>query len=491
MDTIVVKGKDSYFFGSRASIVDETKELANASWASEHIVQNKAFKWILGRFVEADNANNNRQYWTLSDLQVAHPTVNNAPLNMLHQPDSVVGAFVATDLLYPTDDAAAEGSNPFVEALSVFWKVYFPNEFAVVERAHAEGSLFYSMECVAETLTFRDGEENQTFPYKGPFDASYGDWNKNSNAIRQLDKPHFLGGALIVPPVKPGWNNADIKEISRFMEQHAEMAEAVYDGVSEQASHLSPEAIEGITLSLIAKGLDLNGENSINDSDKPKNTSAGELTAISSPNVEPQEQQEGGTDMADTSYTEAELRVKIDEATAEMRSELDSFKAKADAEAVDAKVETVKAEYEEKIEELQKNLDTAVLEAQAAKEEKDTVLSFLEAEDAAKTEAADKAARRDERLAKVKEIASFPEEYVESNADRWSELSEDAFAALLEDYATVSKAAKETEANHEGVSDEALAATAMKAAAGKTDDAASARRRVLGFRNQGIDPRTV
>lgn len=487
MNTVVVKGKDSYFFGARASIVDETKELANASWASEHIVSNKALGWILGKFVEADNPNNNKQLWTLADLQMTHPTVHYAPMNVNHMPGKVVGAYVATDLLYPNDEAGEGYTNPYVEALSVFWKVYNPEAYSIVERAHEDGSLFYSMECVAETLTFRDGDLEETFPYKGPFHPSYGEWNQSS-AIRQLDNPHFIGGALIVPPVKPGWSNADITTISKYMEQHNEETHAIYSDVASQADHLDPKQIEAITMELISRGLNLDDQNSIKNVDTPNNTVAEELTANTSPN-EPQEL-EGGADMAE-SYTEAELKAKVDEATAEMRAELDSFKAKADADAVDAKVATVKAEYDEKVEALQKDLDTAVLEAQAAKAEKDETLSYLADLAAAETAEAEKAARRDERLAKVKEVASFPDEYVDANADRWVELSEESFASLLEDYATVSKAAKETSTDHEGVSDEALAATAMKAAAGKPEDAAAARRKVLGFRNMGIDPRTV
>lgn len=486
MDTIVVKGENSYFLGSRAYVLNEDREMANGSWASKHMTTNKAFKWILGRYVEADNANSNNQYWTAGDLQLKHPTVKYAPLNMLHQQKNIVGAYVASEMLYPTDEKAdGTPQNPYVEALAAFWSYYFPGELAAVEAAHAEGSLFYSMECVGDTVTFRDGASEETFPYRGPQDESYGAWNENRAAIRQLDNPHFLGGALIIPPVKPGWTNAEIKDISKYVSEHQEMSEMVYNGVKEQANHLSPVQIEAITLELIAKGMDLgNDENSNTGGSVPNNVISETIVADDNTN----NSEEGGTQMADKTFTEDELKAAIADAVAPLQAKLDAYDADATEAAHAAKVAAVAAEYDAKLEELQLALDTAVLEATASKTELAELHARLASESEAAEKAAEIAARRDERLAQVKELASFPDEYITANADRWAELSEEVFTALLEDYKAVTVKGK---TGDEGPGTTSLTATAMVASSDSGKNTMTDRREVLSMRLNGIDPHTI
>lgn len=484
MNTIVVKGENSYFLGSRAYVLNEDREMANGTWASKHMTSNKAFKWILGRYVEADNANSNNQYWTAGDLQLKHPTVKYAPLNMLHQQKNIVGAYVASEMLYPTDEKAdGTPQNPYVEALAAFWSYYFPNELAAVERAHEEGSLFYSMECVGDTVTFRDGANEETFPYRGLRDESYGAWNENAGAIRQLDNPHFLGGALIIPPVKPGWTNAEIKDISKYVSEHQEMSEMVYNGVKEQANHLSPVEIEAITLGLIAKGMDLGKEENSNTGVSMPNDITSE-TIVADDNTNNSE--EGGTQMADKTFTEDELKAAIADAVAPLQAKLDAYDADATEAAHAAKVAAVTAEYDAKLEELQLALDTAVLEAEASKTELADLHAWLASESEAAEKAAEIAARRDERLALVKESASFPDEYMTANADRWAELSEEVFTALLDDYKAVS--VKSTD--DEGLST-TLTATAMVASSDSGKHTTTDRREVLSMRLNGIDPHTI
>ena len=72
--TTLIEGKNSFFLNSPAIIIDEGKDVAS-NWASEHIVANTAIKWILAKYVEADNANSNGQYWTLDDLRLSKPTI--------------------------------------------------------------------------------------------------------------------------------------------------------------------------------------------------------------------------------------------------------------------------------------------------------------------------------------------------------------------------------------------------------------------------------
>jgi hypothetical protein len=251
MSSVVVEGSNSYFMGAKAFLYNEDNDTAS-EWASKHIRNNKALKWVLGKYVEADNANSNKQYWTLDDLQLAKPTIDYAPLNMLHQRRYIVGTYVAAEMMYPVSDQENSYSvNPYIEALAAFWKYYFPEELSLVEKAHDEGSLFFSMECVSKTITFvhPDGSEYE-FPYAGPRDESY-EGKDTSDAIRRLNEPHFLGGALIIPPERPGWRGATIEELSSLIKEKEEEAQKVYEMVSQESPHLNPEKWEELMLQIM------------------------------------------------------------------------------------------------------------------------------------------------------------------------------------------------------------------------------------------------
>ena len=328
--TVCIEGDRGFYLGAAAQLVDNDRELAS-SWAAPHIVPNSAHKWVLGRFVEAERANNNRQLFGLDGLQMGRPSITHAPMNMNHASRRIVGAFVATDLIYPTgvgdpgeddeeaktfstdqrdklakkgqalpdgsfpienesdlrnaiqavgrakDPAAArrhiikraralglsdllpEGwtgeksaatAHPYIEALGVFWRYYFPEEYALVEDAHARGALFYSMECVPNQIQCAgDGGCGEVFDYFGRQDASYCDHLNDNAADKLLIEPHFTGGALIIPPVQPGWANADVHSL---VAQHSLFAERVHQGISEERPHLSPVDWEALMNQVMA-----------------------------------------------------------------------------------------------------------------------------------------------------------------------------------------------------------------------------------------------
>lgn len=426
--TVLVRGANSYFMGARAFLLDEDKETAS-DWANEHITYNPAIKWVLGRYAEADNPNSNRQAWSLEDLRLARSSVNHAPMNLLHQPKNIVGAFTASEMIYPTDAASEDGepANPYIETLGAFWRYYFPNELAVVQAAHDEGSLFFSMECVADTVTFKlDGAE-ETFPYKGPQDASYGDWN-GQPAERWLNKPHFIGGALIIPPARPGWNKAEIKSIAQYVETHAEMAEQIYTDVADQAPHLDGDAVERITNELLTKGmtdeeLGETSKNSIYFSDMSNNEE--DTKGRSQVN-------QGGDNMSEThTYSEKELQAAIAEAVAPLKAELDELKNQADVEAADARIVELQAAFDAEVSGLKAELDAKTAEVEAAKADRDAVVEWLEAEAKASADAAERAERMESRSAKVAEVANFSAEYIEENKERWADMDEASFDALV------------------------------------------------------------
>lgn len=249
--TVVLEGKNSFFIADRAFLIGaDNREMA---WAEKHVHSNPALGWVLGKYVEADRENSNKQYWALHDLSLAQPTITHAPMNLLHDPRAVVGAFVATEMLYPTNDELAALLNPYVEALGVFWKYYYPQEYKVVEAAHSSGSLYFSMECVADTITCA-GEHgcNQEYAYAGPTSESYCAHLNKHESTKQLNKPHFLAGALIFPPSRPGWNGAEVHDLSELVKEHQVEAELAYEGVKQESPDLSPRQWEALMTQIVA-----------------------------------------------------------------------------------------------------------------------------------------------------------------------------------------------------------------------------------------------
>lgn len=231
--SVVIEGQKSFFLGSQAVLLDESREMA---WAERSIKPNRALRYVLGKYVEANRANLNNQFWALDQLLLSQPTIANSPMNMLHHPRHVVGHFLDTEMLYPMgEEAGEETTHPYIEALACFYRYYFPEELKLVEAAHATGTLFFSMECVSESITC-GGVEGcaREFPYMGPQDKSYCEHLNSGTSTKQLNKPHFLAGALIIPPERPGWTGAAIRDLSALVKEHQVEAEQAYEQVKTE-----------------------------------------------------------------------------------------------------------------------------------------------------------------------------------------------------------------------------------------------------------------
>ncbi|RTK94015.1 hypothetical protein EKI60_04645 [Candidatus Saccharibacteria bacterium] len=205
--TILTEGDNSLFLTAPAMIVDT--DIDTASWAAAHILDNPNYKWILARYVEADNANDNGQYWTYEDLKLARPSIQYSPMNVDHHPTEIVGSWVNSEMMLPNDTVL----NPYIEVLGAFWERYFPETLERVQAAYESGTLAVSMECISESVTC--GHCEKEFSYAGPFSPTYCEHIQNRSAHRQLNKPNFLAGALIMPGNRPGWSKADVKDISK------------------------------------------------------------------------------------------------------------------------------------------------------------------------------------------------------------------------------------------------------------------------------------
>lgn len=190
---------------------------------------------------------------------------------------------------------------------------------------------------------------------------------------------------------------------------------------------------------------------------------------------------QGGSEPVTKTYTEDEYDSVLAKVSA-LEAKLAEFEGAQQESEVEAKIAEIKAEAQALNADLQTKLDTALLEAEAAKSEKEKVLEYLTQVQADADKAAEIAARRDERIALVKEQTSFPESRIEERADAWAAMDEAAFTAALDDWKTI--APKTTNGKIPDVS------TALSAS---RDDQAStdALREVLGLRDRGIDARAV
>jgi 2'-5' RNA ligase len=254
---LVVQANRGFHVLSLAEVIDDTKETA-ASWAGEHIQLRPDFGWIVGRYVEADKPNRNGHIFPMEDLRASHQGVVHTYLNMLHRQHHVVGTFTAAKLLEGVESAvpfaASEQAamlNPHVEAVSAFWRYAFPDEYRATQAAFRDRSAWLSMEAVPRRITCT--ADNLTFDYKGPAHDSYCEHLLASpRAQRRLNQPHFVGGAVIIPPTRPGWAHADIRDVAGVIEKHLDEAEMVYETVAAAASHLDPKTWEAVMAKVLA-----------------------------------------------------------------------------------------------------------------------------------------------------------------------------------------------------------------------------------------------
>lgn len=250
MQTIVER-EHSFLVGAPAFVVEDGRELA---WAEKYVRKDPDLKWILGNFIQTDAANDNGHIFPLDDVKKTQASIFYKPLNMLHHGNYVVGAFAGAELIEATAETADDsGATGTVEALAAFWRAFFEEEYALVEAAHKEGALYYSMECVPMSLTCPADGCGLTAAYMGRNHQSYCDHMNAPRGPKRLNMPHFNAGALIIPPVRPGWKGADVKELSALMNNNADMAEKVYAGLETEMPHLDAKQWEAMMQQIVVQ----------------------------------------------------------------------------------------------------------------------------------------------------------------------------------------------------------------------------------------------
>lgn len=132
-------------------------------------------------------------------------------------------------------------------------------------------------------------------------------------------------------------------------------------------------------------------------------------------------------------FTEAQHFALLTDAVARETASLSSAKEDLDAKVTD--LSTEKAALTASITELETKIDVLDAEKAAAEQARDAAIAEFQAYKDAEAEKAAVEARKSERVAAVKAADSaLAEEYfTEARAQRWAEMSDDAFGALVSD----------------------------------------------------------
>ena len=199
----------------------------------EKAAGNEALMHMTGKFVEADAPNVNGAYWTGDDLDYGERTPVHAPVNFLHRHRHIIGTFTDSKLIKPqAREAAANGGSQrhFLGVNAVVWKEFFPYESRMIEIASGARNLFWSMECQSRTVrceTSADGHWQgcgAEYPFRQVYfnPASVCAHLRGRSSQRHFVQPRFNAGAVILPPVKPGWKGAtaEVREAAEKLAEH-------------------------------------------------------------------------------------------------------------------------------------------------------------------------------------------------------------------------------------------------------------------------------
>lgn len=193
---------------------------------------NPNFVYLQGSYVGGEVPNKNGALWQTADLEVGEPTIRHGPLNWLHEERKVIGAITEASLVKPdpatmTVAEMADGrGHPYIAATSVMWRFLWPDEAKVMEHAGEQNRLWYSMECISRAVECVDYGCGQ-FGYMevARKSATVCSHIRERSGTRRFVDPIFLGGAVIVPPARPGWGEAN----AGLMQRASSEAEAAYE----------------------------------------------------------------------------------------------------------------------------------------------------------------------------------------------------------------------------------------------------------------------
>lgn len=186
-------------------------------------------------------------------------------------------------------------------------------------------------------------------------------------------------------------------------------------------------------------------------------------------------------------FTQEDVDAAIAAATSPLQQRLAELEAQAQESEVGKAVAQAVGEKESQIADLQGKLDSATAAATTAESRLAETETFWADAIAAHEAAVVTAARKEQRIGQATELGVFSADYVAANADRFAAMSDEDFAARIEEWkliASVAKPAGETTA--------VPATTAMVAARTEPNHAAGSKlNRLAELRSRQVDLRSL
>jgi hypothetical protein len=268
MDTLVLERNDRTFLVSDAHVLRSLEQVSEVApdyaaqvsdWEVDTASSNPFLKWISGKYAESGKPNENKQFWTAGDLAMGEYSIRWAPLNMIHKVRQPIGFYMATKKVFAdaASDQAKDTPGDFhIEALSAMWSHVFPFESTLVDQADEAGKLFYSMECRGTHLICA-GDEGCGKKFDYAKKGTHCEHLQERASIRHIVNPTFRGGALIVPPVNPGWSGAKatVQDGAALMEEaarYAEATEGAYNSLRADGTDMSAVEWEQLMATIIS-----------------------------------------------------------------------------------------------------------------------------------------------------------------------------------------------------------------------------------------------
>lgn len=164
--------------------------------------------------------------------------------------------------------------------------------------------------------------------------------------------------------------------------------------------------------------------------------------------LDPETAEVTGGDMSDKTYTQEELEAAVatavEAATKSLSDEVADLRTDQEQAAVEARIAEVRTELQAQLEAATAAKEQAEADATEAREAAEALVAYLTAEVEAAEAAEALKVRQDERVAVVKEIATYSDEYLDAKAPRWAEMADEDFDAFVEDLKATVEAAKAT-----------------------------------------------
>lgn len=203
-------------------------------------------------------SNRNGHIFRSEELPSIHRYIPGIALDMLHDADRVVGAHMAARVVQPAAQAAISrygqpdySSNPVVQILGQVWTFRHPKDAKDIQEAFAENKAWVSHSSLPETV------ECPVCGHKAPWDdytsPLYCDHMQGVND-KIFNNPLFIGGAIIIPPIRPGWSDARISSVRAALHAHPDQAATVAaDMAALSDGRLTQLQLEVITGELLAR----------------------------------------------------------------------------------------------------------------------------------------------------------------------------------------------------------------------------------------------